>query len=200
MVVYASPPLSDSMYLSLSPRPCAALWASRCPPLPFLPLFLPLSSPLPPRLALSPFPLPFLFPPPSPFLPFSLSPSIPLLLAILTAFRVGGGSAGATSVTVRSRRCAPAFAWRLGFRRTVTEVAQPRWAARAQRPDCRQHLSYSGLAAMACRCAAAKSRNWMCAAPPAATAKPRIECAPPLRHEPPPFFFLGLTPVYMYSF
>ena len=68
-----------------------ALWASRCPPLPSLPLFLPLSPPLPPRLPLSPCPLPFLFPPPSPFLPFSLSPSLPLLLAILTAFRVGGG-------------------------------------------------------------------------------------------------------------
>jgi hypothetical protein len=152
------------------------LWASRCPPLPSLPLFLPLSPILPPRLPLSPCPLPFLFPPPSLLLPFSLSPSLPILLAILTAFRVGGGSAGATSVPVRWRRCAPAFAWRLGFRRTVTEVAQPRCAARAQRPDCRQHrcyLSHSALTAMAFRCAAATSRNWMCATPPAAAAKPR---------------------------
>jgi hypothetical protein len=91
-------------------------------------------------------------------------------------------------------------ALRLGFRRTV---AQPRCAARAQRPDCRQHrryLSYSALAAMAFRCAAAKPRNWMCATPPAAAAKPRnwMCAAPPARN--PSVFFLGLTSVYMYSF
>ncbi len=87
---------------------------------------------------------------------------------------------------MRWRRCAPAFAWRLGFRRTVTEVAQPRCAARAQRPHCRQRrrcLTYSALAAMACWCAAAKLRNWMCATPPAAAAKPRnwMCAAPPAR-------------------
>jgi len=115
--------------------------------------------------------------------------------------RGGKLSAGATSVTVRWRRCAPAFAWRLGFRRTVTEVAQPRCAARAQHPDCRQHrryLSYSALAAMAFRCAAATSRNWMCATPPAAAAKPRNwMCAAPLARTPSVFFSLGLTPVYI---
>jgi hypothetical protein len=42
----------------------------------------------------------------------------------------------------------------------------------------RRYLSCSALAAMAFRCAAAKPRHWMCAAPPART---------------PSVFFLGLT-------
>ena len=133
-----------------------ALWASRCPPLPSLPLFLPLSPPSSPAPSL---PLPSAF-------SLSSSFSLPSLLPL-----------SLPSPSPRNPDCFSGWGW-------AAPALPPLQCARGDLPQL-QCAGGVGVSVRRGDVAELDVRNPL--------RPPRrghgIGCAPPLWHEPPPFFF-----------